>query len=58
MGLLGKTVVGEMGLLCKFLDQMGVDQMGCYHTEMHKILVLQSLTDFYFRHVCSSCLTP
>ena len=30
MGLLGKTGVDEMGLLRKFVDEMVVDQMGCY----------------------------
>ena len=28
MGLLGKTGVDEMGLLRKFVDEMGVNEMG------------------------------
>ena len=30
MGLLGKTGVDEIGLLRKFVDEMGVDEIGCY----------------------------
>ena len=30
MGLLCQTGVDEMGLLRKFVDEMGVDEMGCY----------------------------
>ena len=41
MGLLGKTGVDEMGLLRKFVDEIGVDQMGCYQ-RVKVVLLSQS----------------
>ena len=43
----GKTGIDEMGLLGKFVDKMGVDQMGCYL--LHS---LKRHLDLYCAYLC------
>ena len=47
MGLLDKRGVDKMGLLRKFVDEMGVNQMGCYHKYRFKEVNIFSLNIFY-----------